>query len=355
MDSTESMPRPNARPQPQSPAATDRSSPSMWGGEGDLHLSGDTQSASSTRDSEHSMTTAFSSSSDYHYSFSEAQSGPDAGRTGLESGVFNITTAKVVDMQMQVQMQSGKLIRVQKLESSKLRSSQWTTGLALPHDAVESAAPGQHESHPLPRERRALPSSTAPPWQQRQAGSQSRAQSNAQHFQSSFEAPQPTEALPTRSPAAAKSPLSPEHTPQTPRHVSVLYLRSHQSPPDNIQGATDTPDLVLGAVPPSTPPSLSPSLPVHLSLLGGGSQRLPLSPALSHSRVGHSNDELEKIAADLDQAMMMQSFRYAGVQMKVYVYACIICTCICVYTNTRVNTYMILQCACRVCVCIGLV
>jgi hypothetical protein len=313
MDSTESMPRPNARRQPQSPAATstDRSSPSLWGGEGDLHLSGDTQSASSTRDSEHSMTTAFSSSSDYHYSFSEAQSGPDAGRTGLESGVFNITTTKVVDMQVQVQ--SGKSIRVKELAGSKLRSSQWTTGLALPHDAVASAAPGQHESHPLPRERRALPSSTAPPWQQRQAGLQSNAQSNTQHFQSSFEAPQPTEAVPTRSPAAAQSPSSHEHTTQTPRHVSVLYLRSHQSPPDNMQGFTATPDLVLGAVPPSTPPSLSPSLPVHLSLLGGGSQRLPLSPALAQSRVGHSNDELEKIAADLDQAMMMQSFRYAGV------------------------------------------
>jgi hypothetical protein len=335
-DSTESMQRPNARP--QSPAATDRSSPSVWGGEGELHLSGDTQSANSTRDSENSMTTAFSSSSDYHYSFSEAQSGPYAlSRTGLESGVFkreSITTAQqVVDMQMQlVQMQSERLIRVNGSAASRLISNQWTTGLAWPHDALQSAAPGQPESPSLPRERRALPSSTLPPLQQ-QAGSQSHAQSNAQHFQSSFEAQQPTEPLPTRSPAAANSPLSlqcateqppHEHTPRTPRQVSAaLYLRSQQSPPDNTQEATATPDLVLGAVTPSTPPSLSPSLPFHHFFLGGGSQRLPLSPAFSshspaHSaaRARHSNDELERIAADLDQAMMMQSLRYAGVQMN---------------------------------------
>ena len=82
-------------PQPESPAGTDRSSPSVWGGEGALHLGA--HSTQSARDSGHSMTTAFSSSSDYHYSVSEAQ--PESQhpheRTPSSPGVQHVSVLHV--------------------------------------------------------------------------------------------------------------------------------------------------------------------------------------------------------------------------------------------------------------------
>ena len=275
-------------PQPESPAGTDRSSPSVWGGEGALHLGA--HSTQSARDSGHSLTTAFSSSSDYHYSVSEAQPESGMSGTGLESGVYNLTSATVGDIHRQL---------VQ-LQSERQHDSRREARHQSPHHAAEGTVPRQADPqqprhHSLPRGRVLLPSPLAPAQEPEPLLA-----AHYRHQSSPHDVSQPTASLLPQPPAAPHHAQHPhERTPSSPgvQHVSVLHVQAQQSLP-NTQGPTSAANLDVS--------------PAHA---GGGVGR----GGGGHSVGGFGTlgeDDLDRIAADLDQAMMLQSQRYAGLSLS---------------------------------------